>query len=275
MFATLNSKRLIATKRNPNTGYMYYDFMFSRPINFDGSFKNIVSDSGSYYNRQISVTEEDLSGVINGAKIGSVNPDFDPNETQNTQTSTKERTSLYYYMFRFGYTEEDDITNNLYGLQRKKFLLQDDDNSGRLQLPQYENSFYFYFGLNYGSTALDEFNKQFFSQCETMTLQKEPTVIVVPEFDVCRKKGRADVIVNNLQIPYQSVMLSPNADGVDYTELYHNSGTFSLENLEYGNYELTIVDDNYVTIVKTFGVGTTNVSFDKNIVDFNMNLLSG
>ena len=275
MFATLNSKRLIATKRNPNTGYMYYDFMFSRPINFDGSFKNVVSDSGSYYNRKIVVTEEDLSGVISGAEIGSVNPDFDPNETQNTQTNTKERTSLYYYMFRFGYTEEDDITNNLYGLQRKKFLLQDDDNSGRLQLPQYENSFYFYFGLNYGSTALDEFNKQFFSQCETMTLQKEPTVIVIPEFDVCRKKGRADVIVNNLQIPYQSVMLSPNVDGVDYTELYHNSTTFSLENLEYGNYELTIIDDNYVTIVKTFGVGTTNVSFDKNIVDFNMNLLSG
>ena len=273
MFATLNSKRLIATKKNPNTGYLYYDFMFSRPINFDGSFKNIVSDSDSYYNKQIIVNEENLNGIMGGA-IGSDNPDFDPNETQNTQTNTKEKTSLYYYMFRFGYKEEDDITNNVSSLQRRKFLLQDTDTGG-LQLPQYENSYYFYFGLNYGSTALDEFNKQFFSQCETMTLQKAPTVIVIPDFDVCRNIGSADVIVNNLQIPYQSVILSHNGENEDYTDLYYNSETFTIENLEYGDYELTIIDDNYVTVVKTFSIGSTSVSFDKNIVDFNMNLLNG
>lgn len=273
MFATLNSKRLIATKRNPNTGYLYYDFMFSRPINFDGSFKYVISGSSSLYNTHITVNEEDLTSVLHG-ELGSANADYDPNETLNTQTRTKEKTSLYYYMFRFGYTEEDDITNNT-SLQRKKFLLYDSSDKNPYKLPQYENSYYFYFGLKYGSTALDEFNKQFFSQCETMTLQKEPTVFVIPEFNVCENVGSAKIIVNNLQTPYQKVAYVHNGVETDVTDRYFNLEVFVLEGLEYGDYELTIIDDNFVTIVKTFSIGDTSILYSKNTVDFNMNLLNG
>ena len=33
-------------------------------------------------------------------------------------------------------------------------------------MPLYENSFYFYFGINEGNTAIDKFNKMFYSECE-------------------------------------------------------------------------------------------------------------
>ena len=36
---------------------------------------------------------------------------------------------------------------------------------GDFTLPRYENSFYFYFGLKVGKTAIDKFNSQFFAEC--------------------------------------------------------------------------------------------------------------
>jgi hypothetical protein len=65
--------------------------------------------------------------------------------------------------FRLG-LENDNNT----AIQRK--YLGSDENG--YYMPVYENSFYFYFGLIPGSTALDEFYKQFFAECKpTMTSQ--------------------------------------------------------------------------------------------------------
>ena len=57
-----------------------------------------------------------------------------------------EQASNDYYLFRMG-------TEPFYY-----------DNS--FALPRYENSFYFYFGLKMGKTAIDKFNSQFFASCE-------------------------------------------------------------------------------------------------------------
>jgi hypothetical protein len=53
--------------------------------------------------------------------------------------------SAGYYDFRMG----------------KKPYFYDKDN----KFPRYENSFYFYFGLKVGKTAIDKFNSQFFAEC--------------------------------------------------------------------------------------------------------------
>lgn len=39
-----------------------------------------------------------------------------------------------------------------------------------VRFPRYENSFYFYFGLKEGNTAIDEFNRQYLATCEKETL---------------------------------------------------------------------------------------------------------
>ena len=48
MFSTLNQNRLIASKINPLTGYKMYDFTYVHPINFDGSFANVVKNNSNY-----------------------------------------------------------------------------------------------------------------------------------------------------------------------------------------------------------------------------------
>ena len=48
-------------------------------------------------------------------------------------------------------------------------------------MPLYENSFYFYFGINEGNTAIDKFNKMFYSECEnsngSVNVQNDEDVI--------------------------------------------------------------------------------------------------
>lgn len=66
---------------------------------------------------------------------------------------TKDIASRDYQNFRFG----SDDTNNWY------FYLKNND--GAYHFPVYNNSFYFYFGLNPGKTAIDKFNQLFFAEC--------------------------------------------------------------------------------------------------------------
>lgn len=61
-----------------------------------------------------------------------------------------ENLSKDYYLFRMGYSPYYYI------------------NDGNLkEMPRYENSFYFYFGLKTGKTAIDKFNSQYFAECES------------------------------------------------------------------------------------------------------------
>lgn len=68
-----------------------------------------------------------------------------------------ESTSLDYLTFRMG--------DNPY--------YYDGDGYGDSALPKYENSFYFYFGLKEGKTAIDLFNEQYNGVCATKTEEEE------------------------------------------------------------------------------------------------------
>ena len=64
-----------------------------------------------------------------------------------------------YITFRMG-AEEDDKANNSEGRIRHFYHAD-----GRYDMPLYNNSFYFYFGIKKGSTAIDKFNKMFYAPC--------------------------------------------------------------------------------------------------------------
>jgi hypothetical protein len=107
------------------------------------------------------------------------------------RTKLNKTNGLYEYDFRFLYPENfdgslrkamedrqkkcDKTYKNNYKLETfsrdyYKFRMGDNpkffENGVKNGLPMYENSYYFYFGLNSGKTAIDKFNKQFFSNCE-------------------------------------------------------------------------------------------------------------
>lgn len=294
MFATMNYNRLIATKTNPNTGYKMYNFDFVKPINFDGAFKSVTKDN-RLYNGKITVPEE--NNTI-WEKIGidfnaDSRPDYDQDEIVNTQVRTIEDTSIDYYLYRFGLTYEELKKSDQ--KHQRRFLLSD---GGKLYLPQYENSYYFYFGLKNGATAIDEFNKQFFSECANgMLLAGEPNVNISinGEINVCNGSTQINVVTNNLEVPFQSIEIisdvaffngkkyllvkngdedEQNPETVDYDYWLTNyMFTLGKENepwdCPFGTYMVTIRDANDVVYTKTEKIGVNVLSFESMAYDFN------
>lgn len=294
MFATMNYNRLIATKTNPNTGYKMYNFDFVKPINFDGAFKSVTKGNG-LYNGKITVPKEDDTIW---QKIGidfkaDSRPDYDQDEAVNTQTRTIEDTSIDYYLYRFGLTYEELKKSDQ--KHQRRFLVSD---GGKFYLPQYENSYYFYFGLKNGATAIDEFNKQFFSECANgMLLAGEPSVNISINGDVniCNGSTQVNIVTNNLEVPFQSIEITSdvpffngkkyllvkngdeneqNPETVDY-DYWLNSYMFTLgkENepwdCPFGTYMVTIRDANDVIYSKTEKIGVDVLSFESVAYDFN------
>lgn len=294
MFATLNKKRLIATKRNPKTGYKFYDFEFSNPINFNGAFNDVVYGDylSSYnpsvnmwpYNRNIPVIEENLSPY--GILLGYLREDYDADEPGNTQTRTREMASVDYYMFRFGINYENFDTNN----NSRKFLVLDSSNTTNetlYYLPQYENSFYFYFGLKQGATALDEFNKQFYAECDEIKLKQSPRLILASTVDFCNATGNIHVIVEGLSAPYQYVKIYCKETGVseqidpiqtqneDELSILSRESFFYPEganpkDLPFGTYVVSIMDADEIEISSEIKVGVDLFNYDLTTINFTM-----
>ena len=198
MFATMNKTRLIANKVNPENGYKVYDFQYSNPVNFNGEFTKYAGLS-TPYNKDIEAIDESDTLASFGIERGDSRDDYDSGETLYTRTRTIEYPSVDYYMFRFGLTYDD-----LKRVKQKHLRQFGKEEKGVMYLPQYENSFYFYFGLKDGSTALDEFNKQFFSECDTSVLSsREPSISVsVSDFNICEGYSEVVPYLRNIEEPF-------------------------------------------------------------------------
>lgn len=70
------------------------------------------------------------------------------------------------YTYKGNYNLEE-FSRGYYDFRMGKYNLFYD--KGSFSFPRYENSFYFYFGLKAGHTAIEKFNNQFFSECENDT----------------------------------------------------------------------------------------------------------
>lgn len=290
MFATMNHNRLIATKTNPTTGYKIYDFDFVRPTNFDGAFNSITNSdkSKNLYNGKVAVPEED-KGIWD--KIGidfnaDSRPDHDQNEYVNTQTRTIEDTSIDYYLYRFGLNYADLKKTNQ--KHQRSFLIT---NGNKMYLPQYENSYYFYFGLKNGATALDEFNKQFFSECENgILVTEQPSIKMSIEGDIedqiCKGKVDVGVVLSSIESPYQSIEITSDVDFMDgygpnkplvvinndeekaYDD-WLTSYMFTISACSFGTYNISIRDASDNIYTKTEKIGMDILSFNSTVYDFN------
>lgn len=157
MFATLNSN-FLRTKLNPETGLLEYDFNHIYLDNFDGSLELLMK-----------------AKTVNGKTEKS---DFS-DKANYVGNYNLEKSSDTYLNFRYG----DYVKRN-----NKKIYFYENNNisakvatskgiisvDGKNRQPRFENSFYFYFGLNEGKTAIDKFNNEFFSDCTNKTASDVP-----------------------------------------------------------------------------------------------------
>lgn len=255
MFATLNQRRLIATRTNPDTGYKYYDFVYRRPKSFGGEM-NLFVDGDDEYNTKVDVKDEDLTAY--NIDRGQNQLDYDEDETNYTQRRTIEDANLDYYMFRMGleYEDLDDIR-----YQERKFLQT-------YYLPQYENSYYFYFGLKDGATALDEFNKQFFAACDSSSiLNRAKDITVTFDKDICKGTGNITVHMENLDPEYH-IYLRQIAGGNHTDSAITTDSEFTFKNIPFGTYKIEVIDSEESYVSKEVTIDA-NVSANVKIHHFN------
>ena len=270
MFATLNHHTLNATERNDVTGYKKYNFRFLRPDGFDGSLGSIVHLPNSPYNKKVNDRDDhhyitDATSLFERLFMGAWQrpDDYDPKEIEYTERRTVEDQIDDYFMFRFGL---EGFSNNE---QRKHFLSK----KGRGYIfPQYENSFYFYFGLKDGSTALDEFKKQFFSECQSNNVMKEPLININETID-SNLNGKALLTIDNMIPPYEITVIDstsgdkfgPKTFEIDTMQL----ATIVETGLSIGHeYVVTVTDSIDNSLTKKFVFGADAVQIDVQTVNF-------
>ena len=134
MFATMNGNHL-RTKMNKNTGVKEYDFRHLYIDNFDGSLYDFMSS------RQRGETK------------ANYNKNYNLETTNNDYLTFRLGDKPYYY----------DGANRAGGEYQGSMY----------RFPKYENSFYFYFGLKEGKTAIDLFNEQYNGPCLKKSEEEE------------------------------------------------------------------------------------------------------
>ena len=204
----------------------------------------------------------------------------------------------YYYSFKYLYPIDFDgrmsefsvsYTGNLspktYDYQNASYLLF---RQGEIKhfynssFPLYNNSFYFYFGLNEGNTAIDKFNKLYFAQCAKNKQYPFNVKIVtkpaawIPLTQGCNydrnKLGHIKITFDNIATPYfytiENSMGKKIIDNKESSELEikFDKGYFGEEKDENAIindiYTLTIIDNNNEMLTQIINLSQQPISID-------------
>lgn len=135
-FATMNSKPLVVeegTHQYSQLGYDIYKFDYLHVDGFDGRLA------------------ESMKMYATNRGVGSTTITHCDNKCDD------------YITFRMGSRAYGNYGNSV----SHRHFYKDGSRDGIYTFPLYENSFYFYFGLHKGKTAIDKFYKSYFSPCNT------------------------------------------------------------------------------------------------------------
>jgi hypothetical protein len=142
-FATMNQNSL-ATVIDEETLHKRYDFKYLLPDSFDGCLSTKIKEGvAERYNKRINLEWDSY--------WDDKKDKFDDN-----------------VILEQGFTVHRTIevkSNDYISFRNKNFQFLKSFNND-FRMPVYSNSFYFYFGLKKGFTALDEFKRQFFAKCK-------------------------------------------------------------------------------------------------------------
>ena len=193
-----------------------------------------------------------------------------------------------YLTFRFG-AENPNTLGKYHGRVRHFYHASPSE----YHMPLYNNSFYFYFGINKGNTAIDKFNNMFLAEC--VQNNKEPFSVDVdskgksycscpyqtqPEYDF-KKDSYAyiKVALDDIQTPF-SYSLYDSVGNLVVGENNMTVTTFTIGDINDNGkvkYQLPIDDDGnpetpkiYEAVENDYGIsGLTNQIYNLTIIDDN------
>lgn len=236
MFATMNGNRL-REKQDKGTGFPTYNFNYMYPENFDGTLKELMKEVDT--------------------KAPQINPMGNPiNYRKNYNL---EQSSNAYLLFRYGYVPNvDDFKVAFYDTDIKTNMYKSFNELvtefNRRRFPRYENSFYFYFGLKSGKTAIDKFRRNFYAECTNDAESESSITIEYSANTWCTnttetlRDGWVSFDLSNVELPC-AITLDERNQGALYDVTYTDINSYKLyigtDNSELNNkgYDRLYVDD--------------------------------
>lgn len=273
MFATLNGN-FLRTKVNPETGLVEYDLTHVYLTNFDGSLEKIMKG---------------------GATQGNLlNSDEQANYSNNYRL---EFSDSNYVLFRYGNYKKLNGKKVFYYEHNKKMT---GEVMSKNKIPRYENSFYFYFGLTEGKTAIDKFYSTYYADCGKNEVLEKRSIINFEPNDWCSgTNGNGYItITSDMEIPLNIKISDLNdvekvytAELIEYKNFYvgskqeENSDVKSeykyvklidkngdeIDSLPDGEYSIEIIDINGDIINDRLSFKNTNyITYTIDKYDFNV-----
>ena len=249
MFATLNHIGFIPQSyqesinsyetqiKSKNTNYFLNKFKYIYPTDFDGR----LSTPMSLYKKGFAQAEED-------------------------------RTDEEYLTFRFGAENGKRKEYNSEG--RIRHFYNVDSSRTKFSMPLYNNSFYFFFGIKKGNTAIDKFNKMFNSSCfsqyvypftldvESRGLSYCPSMYGTEGIDGYYGQSYIKVNVDDITLPYTYTLTDSNGnETVPKTEI-KDSTNFTISGIQNQDYILEVTDGNGKTITKRISLSIPKIKID-------------
>lgn len=233
LFATLNSNRLIGLVPDEITGYNKYLLLPFNVNNFDGKFKEFAHQYGTLQKHGVDAKCIDYVDFRMGSR--------------NFLTSSA----------------PNEFFNNIYCGDKRHFYAIVNEH---YFFPLYENSFYFYFGMIPGSTAIDRLYTEYFSDCSVKITH--PFTLSVSDIqyeDACSEIGETHnasfkLNVGEIEMPY-----SVNIDGTTYGDGFA-SPILDVTGQTNGKHEVTVTDVNGSIISTTVNINYVAVSLNYEVV---------
>lgn len=205
MFATLNAN-FLRTRLNYRTGLTEYDLRHLYIDNFDGVMSKLM--------RAPSVNGDTIQGG-KANYIGNYN---------------LEKSSDAYLDFRYGNYPKGSGQHKVYFYDYGKPIteIKVKNKNATLKannrIPRYENSFYFYFGLVEGSTAIDKFYTLYYSDCKNDEVFQPNYGIQTYPSSVCPGGSLDGCLVMSFNADPEFSVVIRNADD-EFTEFFADNIT--------------------------------------------------
>lgn len=162
------------------------------------------------------------------------------------------------YDFKYNYPDNfdgrlKDYTGDTISNDYKSFRLSNNPVSYiQNQFHRYENSFYFYFGIKPGNTAIDVFNRQYFVPCtETSKLPFNVIINNISDEDPGNETlGSFDITIIDFIHPAKLYI-----DNILKQSNITSSDEITITGLTSGIYEVKVIDGNSDVVIRSVSIG--------------------
>lgn len=222
MFATMNGN-FLKTKLNLNTGLVEYDLTHVYLDNFDGSLSEIMAGGATHGNL-----------VVNDVLLNE-----QAKYKNNYKLEVKDKN---YINFRYGnYKKNNNKLIYYYQFDKTMTIVNGQTVNSKNKFPRYENSFYFYFGLKNGSTAIDRFYSDYYADCTPNQDFGKAFEFSFEANEWCSGEGGYIEFKHELDLPIKLKLINKDNENIVYTA----------ENINYNNFRVGYKENynsNYVDL---------------------------